>query len=130
MDLVFSARQHIPFNENHIKQLHQTLLRHSKKDERHRGQYKTNSNSVEIGIVFKTASPFETPKSMTELVEWVNQERGIALLHPLLIISIFVVAFLEVHPFQDGNGRLSRAPTTLLLLQMGYAYGMRPANTH
>ena len=130
MDLVFSARQHIPFNENHIKQLHQTLLRHSKKDERHRGQYKTNSNSVaafdengvEIGILFETASPFDTPRLMTELVDWVNQERDKAHLHPLLIIAIFVVVFLEVHPFQDGNGRLSRALTTLLLLQTGYAY--------
>ena len=130
MDLVFSAWQHIPFNENHIKQLHQTLLRHSKKDERHRGQYKTNSNSVaafdgngvEIGIVFQTASPFDTPRLMTELVDWVNQERDKAHLHPLLIIAIFVVVFLEVHPFQDGNGRLSRALTTLLLMQTGYAY--------
>ena len=130
MDLVFSAWQHIPFNENHIKQLHQTLLRHSKKDERHRGQYKTNSNSVaafdengiEIGIVFETASPFDTPRLMTELVDWVNQERDKALLHPLLIIAIFVVVFLEIHPFQDGNGRLSRALTTLLLMQTGYAY--------
>ena len=130
MDLMFSSWQHIPFNENHIKQLHQTLLRHSKKDERHRGQYKTNSNSVaafdengvEIGIVFETASPFDTPRLMTELVDWVNQERDKALLHPLLIIAIFVVVFLEVHPFQDGNGRLSRALTTLLLMQTGYAY--------
>lgn len=130
MDLVFISWQHIPFNENHIKQLHQTLLRHSKKDERHRGQYKTNSNSVaafdengvEIGIVFETASPFDTPRLMTELVDWVNQERAKALLHPLLIIAIFVVVFLEVHPFQDGNGRLSRALTTLLLLQTGYTY--------
>ena len=102
MDLVFSAWQHIPFNENHIKQLHQTLLRHSKKDERHRGHYKTNSNSVaafdengaEIGIVFETASPFDTPRLMTELVDWVNEERSKALLHPLLIIAIFVVVFL------------------------------------
>ena len=126
MDLVFSAWQHIPFNENHIKQLHQTMLRHSKKDERHRGQYKTNSNSVaafdENGIVFETASPFDTPRLMTELVEWINEERNKALLHPLLIIAIFVVVFLEIHPFQDGNGRLSRALTTLLLLQTGYAY--------
>ncbi len=130
MDLVFSAWQHIPFNENHIKQLHQTLLRHSKKDERHRGQYKTNSNSVaafdengvEIGILFETASPFDTPRLMAELVDWVNQERDKALLHPLLIIAIFVVVFLEIHPFQDGNGRLSRALTTLLLIQSRYAY--------
>lgn len=130
MDLVFSSWQDIPFNENHIKQLHQTLLHHSGKDERHRGQYKTNSNSVaafdengtQIGIVFETASPFHTPRLMAELVAWVAQERNKAQLHPLLIISIFVVVFLEIHPFQDGNGRLSRVLTTLLLIQAGYAY--------
>ncbi len=130
MDLVFSSWQDIPFNENHIKQLHQTLLRHSEKDARHRGQYKTNSNSVaafdengtQIGIVFETATPFDTPRLMAELVAWVTRERDKAHLHPLLIISIFVVAFLEIHPFQDGNGRLSRVLTTLLLIQAGYAY--------
>ena len=130
MDLVFSSWQDIPFNENHIKQLHQVLLRHSDKDARHRGQYKTNSNSVaafdengiQIGIVFETATPFDTSRLMAELVSWVNDERGKGHLHPLLIIAIFVVVFLEIHPFQDGNGRLSRGLTTLLLIQAGYAY--------
>ena len=134
MDVVFSSWQNIPFNENHIKQLHQVLLTHSEKDARHRGQYKTHSNSVaafdengtHIGIVFETATPFVTPRLMGELVSWVNGELGRARisekLHPLLIIAIFVVVFLEIHPFQDGNGRLSRVLTTLLLLQAGYAY--------
>ena len=130
MDLVFPSWQDIPFTENHIKQLHQILLRHSEKDTWHRGNYKTNSNSVaafdetgaQIGIVFQTASPFDTPRLMTELVTWVNQERETARLHPLLIIALCVVVFLEIHPFQDGNGRLSRVLTTLLLLQTGYAY--------
>ena len=130
MDLVFESWPNIPFNENHIKQLHQILLRHSDKDSRHRGQYKTNSNSVavfdengnQIGIVFETATPFNTPHLMVELVTWVKDEREQKTLHPLLIIAIFVVVFLEIHPFQDGNGRLSRVLTTLLLLQSGYAY--------
>jgi Fic family protein len=130
MDLVFSSWQDIPFNENHIKQLHQILLRHSEKDVRHRGQYKTHSNSVaafdeggtQIGIVFETATPFDTPRLMAELASWVSDEREKGYLHPLLIIAIFVVVFLEIHPFQDGNGRLSRALTTLLLIQAGYAY--------
>ena len=130
MDLVFSAWQNIPCNENHIKQLHQILLRHSEKDTRHRGSYKTHSNSVaafdengaQIGIVFETASPFNTPRLMAELVAWVAQDRDKAQLHPLLMVAIFVVVFLEIHPFQDGNGRLSRVLTTLLLLQYGYAY--------
>ena len=130
MDLVFSSWRDIPFNENHVKQLHQILLRHSEKDSRHRGQYKTNSNSVaafdengvQIGIVFETASPFDTPRLMAELVDWVSDARDKAQLHPLLIIAMFVVVFLEIHPFQDGNGRLSRVLTTLLLIQAGYAY--------
>ena len=130
MNLVFSSWQDIPFTENHIKQLHQTLLRYSEKDTWHLGNYKINSNSVaafdetgaQTGIVFQTASPFDTPRLMTELVAWVNQERETARLHPLLIIALCVVVFLEIHPFQDGNGRLSRALTTLLLLQAGYAY--------
>lgn len=135
MDLVFRAWEGIPFNENHLKQFHQILLQHSQKDEWHRGNYKTSSNSVtafdengaQIGIVFETATPFDTPRLMTELAAWVNDERSKshqnpAALHPLLIIAIFVVVFLEIHPFQDGNGRLSRVLTTLLLLQAGYAY--------
>lgn len=130
MDLIFSSWKEIPFTENYTKQLHQILLRHSEKDARHRGQYKTNSNSVaafdeqgtHIGTVFETATPFDTPRLMTELIEWVNHEREVNHLHPLLIIAIFVVVFLEIHPFQDGNGRLSRVLTTLLLIQAGYAY--------
>ncbi len=130
MDLIFRAWEDIPFTENHVKQLHQILLQYSQKDEWHRGAYKTHSNSVaafdekgrQIGIVFETATPFDTPRLMTELLAWVSDEREKATLHPLLIIGIFVVVFLEIHPFQDGNGRLSRVLTTLLLLQAGYAY--------
>ena len=130
MDVVFGAWQDIPFTENYIKQLHQILLQHSEKDAWHRGQYKTNTNSVaafnehgdQIGIVFQTASPFDTPRLMAELVGWANEQREARLLHPLLIAAIFVVVFLEIHPFQDGNGRISRALTTLMLLQAGYAY--------
>jgi Fic family protein len=130
MDRVFSSWPDIPFTENYLRQLHQILLRYSEKDTWHRGSYKTNSNSVaafdetgaQIGIVFQTASPLETPRLLTELVAWVNQERETTRLHPLLVIAVCVVVFLEIHPFQDGNGRLSRVLTTLLLLQAGYAY--------
>ena len=134
MELVFASWQEITFTENHIKQLHQNLLAHSEKDTRHRGHYKTLPNSVvafedgsqlsgkKIGVVFQTATPFDTPRLMTELVTWVQAERESARLHPLLIIALWVVVFLEIHPFQDGNGRLSRVLTTLLLLQAGYGY--------
>lgn len=130
MELVFSSWQDITITENHIKQLHQNLLVYSEKDDSHRGNYKTTSNSVaafdengtQLSIVFQTASPFDTPRLMTELVTWVQEERTAGLLHPLLIIALWVVVFLEIHPFQDGNGRLSRVLTTLLLLQSGYVY--------
>ena len=130
MDMVFSSWQDITFTENHIKQLHRDLLIYSEKDARHRGNYKTSSNSVvafdkngaQIGVVFETATPFDTPRLMSELVTWMQEERGSERLHPLLLIGLWVVVFLEIHPFQDGNGRLSRVLTTLLLLQAGYAY--------
>jgi Fic family protein len=130
MDLMFRAWEDIPCNENHIQQLHAILLQYSQKDERHRGHYKTRSNSiaafdengVQLGIVFETATPFDTPGRMAELLRWVSEAREQAVLHPLLVIGFFVVVFLEIHPFQDGNGRLSRVLTTLLLLQAGYAY--------
>lgn len=59
---------------------------------------------------------------MTDLAAWANRERETDRLHPLLVIVLCVVVFLEIHPFRDGNGRLSRVPTMLLLLQAGYAY--------
>ena len=130
MELLFSSWEHIAFNESHITQLHRDLLVHSTKDERHRGKYKTHENRVaafdgqgkEIAPIFQTASPFDTPRLMQELVEWVRHMRGSQSLHPLLIVAVFVVVFLEIHPFEDGNGRLSRILTTLLLMQAGYAH--------
>jgi Fic family protein len=130
MDLVFQAFEDMRLTENHISQLHLTLLRHSEKDERHRGAYKTLRNDVvaidadgnQIGVVFETATPFETPREMEALVAWTKKAIEEESLHPVLIIAVFVVQFLAIHPFQDGNGRLSRVLTTLLLLRAGYVY--------
>lgn len=130
MELIFQSWQEITFTENHVKQLHRDLLKYSEKDEHHRGNYKTNTNSVaafdedgqQIGIVFETATPFDTPRLMTEIVGFVNEALETKHTHPLLVVAMFVVVFLEIHPFQDGNGRLSRVLTTLLLLRAGYAY--------
>ncbi len=130
MEMIFSSYKDIPLTENHIKQLHGVLLKHSTKDDRHRGEYKKFANSVEAfgpdgkskGVVFHTATPFETPALMKDLVEWTNAQIARKELHPLLVVAVFVVVFLHIHPFQDGNGRLSRALTTLILLQFGYSY--------
>ena len=130
MDMVFEAYADLTITENHIRQLHQVLLRHSTKDERHRGAYKTLPNNVvafdaegrEIAVVFETATPFDTPRDMEALVAWMRKATSEEQHHPLLLIAVFIVKFLAIHPFQDGNGRLSRVLTTLLLLRAGYAY--------
>ena len=128
METIFHAWQEIPVTENHIRQLHRDLLQYS--GDSHRGEYKKLPNHVaafdddgrQIAILLETATPFDTPQRMTELVEWLHTEEELKRLHPLLVIAIFTVVFLAIHPFQDGNGRLSRALTTLLLLKAGYAY--------
>ena len=130
MDLVFQSYEDLYLTENHIRQLHQQLLRHSNKDERHRGDYKTLANHVvakdaqgnEMGIIFETATPFDTPREMEGLVKWMKKAIDETSMHPLLIIAVFTVVFLAIHPFQDGNGRLSRILTTLMLLRAGYDY--------
>ena len=130
METVFSSSEAIDITENHIRQLHRDLLRYSERDAYHRGNYKTSPNHVEafgpdgesLGVVFETATPFDTPRLMAELVAWTRDRLAEGALHPLLVIAVFVVVFLQIHPFQDGNGRISRILTTLLLLRAGYAY--------
>lgn len=130
METVFRSWPDIPLTQNYLLQFHRDLLRHSGKDQRHSGQYKTLRNDVGafdadgkmLGVVFETATPFDTPRRMQELLAWLAQEQASKQLHPLLMVAVFVVTFLAIHPFQDGNGRLSRILTTLLLLQAGYTY--------
>jgi Fic family protein len=130
MDSIFASWESMPVSENYIKQFHKMLLKHSEKDERHRGEYKKFANSVQafdtdgnsLGIVFETTSPFDTPRQMNEIVTWTANQLISPTIHPLLTIGMFIVTFLAIHPFQDGNGRLSRVLTTLLLLKAGYGY--------
>lgn len=130
MNLIFQHYADIPLTENYIRQLHSELLEYSEKDQWHKGSYKKSPNHVEafapdgssLGIVFETASPFETSLRMESLINWTTQALSEKELHPLLVTAIFVVDFLAIHPFQDGNGRLSRVLTTYLLLKSGYAY--------
>lgn len=130
MDLVFESSREISVSENYLKQMHSILLKYSSKDTAHRGHYKKLSNNVvafdesgrEIGVVFETASPFDTPLQMERLVKWFAVISENKQVHSLLTISAFIVSFLAIHPFQDGNGRLSRILTTLLLLRSGYEY--------
>jgi Fic family protein len=130
MEIIFQNFSEIPITENYIKQLHTMLLRHSDKDERHRGEYKKHSNSVEafngegksLGTVFQTTPAFDTPYEMQRLVYWTVQTLEDNSYHPLIVVAVFNVYFLAIHPFQDGNGRLSRILVTLLMLKIGYSY--------
>ena len=127
---VFNAWQNIKFSESAIKHLHKELLKYVEKDERHRGDYKKGENTVAmtdakgkvLAIVFKPTPAYLTPKEMQELVEWTQTNLRIRKYNPLLVVANFIVEFLNIHPFKDGNGRLSRVLTNLLLLQEGYVY--------
>ena len=130
LENVFNAWKNLKFNESLIKHFHQELLKYVEKDERHRGEYKKCENKVHmidkagqsIGILFDTAPAYLTPSQMHNMVEWTQKTLKEGKYHPLLVIGNFLVEFLKTHPFTDGNGRLSRVLTNLLLLQAGYLY--------
>lgn len=130
MDMVFEHSTDLALTENYIKQIHRELLRHSGKDAYHRGEYKKFPNNVEafdgagksLGVVFEAISPFDTPREMEDLVRWTRETLDDESLHPLIVVGVFAVVLLAIHPFQDGNGRLSRVLTSLLLLRAGYSY--------
>ncbi len=127
---VFDSWQSIKLNEGTIKHFHQEILKYVEKDSFHRGQYKVTENKVQmvdakgniVGTIFDTTPVYLTPIEMQELVEWTIKVIKEQKYHPLLIIANFVVEFLKIHPFRDGNGRISRILTNLLMLQAGYLY--------
>lgn len=127
---VFDAWQNIKFSESTVKHLHKELLKYVEKDERHRGDYKKGENRVDmtdaqgnvIATLFNPTPAYLAPKEMQELIDWTETNLKIRKYNPLLVVGNFIVEFLSVHPFQDGNGRLSRVLTNLLLLKEGYAY--------
>lgn len=127
---VFESWKRVRFSESTIKHFHKELLKYVEKDKRHLGEYKKTENKVHmvdadgksIAVLFDTTPAYLTPKEMQELVEWAGDALGKGKTHPLLVIGNFLVEFLLIHPFQDGNGRISRVLTNLLLLQSGYLY--------
>lgn len=127
---VFESWKRLNLTEGMIKHFHKELLKYVEKDEFHRGDYKKRENKVHmineagqsLGVLFDTTPAYLTPKEMLELVEWTSQALAENTHHPLLVIGNFLVEFLNIHPFQDGNGRLSRILANLLLLKAGYLY--------
>ncbi len=127
---VFDSFQTLPLRESIITSLHNQLLKYSNKDDTHRGGYKKKENTVGVlgpdgnvaRIMFETTPAYLTAKEMQELVDWTTDAFEKNRFHPLLLIANFVVEFLKIHPFEDGNGRLSRVLTNLLLLRSGYQF--------
>ncbi len=129
LDIILDNIASIQLSESYILQLHTILLKYSSKDQRHKGAYKNLPNSVVANYpdgsqrtIFNTTAPHLTQKEMQEMIEWVNQSLNESTVHPLLVIGLCVYEFLSIHPFQDGNGRMSRLLTTLLLLKSGYEF--------
>ena len=130
LENIFNAWKSVSFSESSIKHLHHELLKYAQKDIRHCGDYKKTENDVSIfdadgksiGVVFETTRAYLAPKQTQKLVLWTQKALEEKKYHPLLIIGNFVVEFLKIHPFQDGNGRLSRILTNLLLLKSGYGF--------
>jgi len=129
LELIYDNYPNIKLSESYIKQLHQMLLKYSNKDERHRGDYKHLSNKVvatyptgEQRTIFATTEPALVEGEIRELIDWTNEQLEQKNIHQLIVIGNFIFDFLSIHPFQDGNGRLSRLLTTLCLLQNDYAF--------
>jgi len=127
---IFESWDRLSFSESTIKHFHKELLKYVEKDKLHRGEYKKTENKVHmidtegklVGIMFDTTPAYLNPKEMLELIEATKKALDEKRYHPLIIIGNFLVEFLLIHPFQDGNGRLSRVITNLLLLKYGYEY--------
>lgn len=129
LEIIYESHADIKLSKNYIQQLHQRLLKYSTKDERHRGNYKNLSNKVVANypdgtqkVIFNTTEPHLVEPEMNDLNEWTNQQFSQGEIHPLIIIGLYIYEFLSIHPFQDGNGRLSRLLTNLLLLKHGYQF--------
>lgn len=127
LDTITENYKSIGISESQIKNLHKILMQYGEKDAWHRGNYKQVSNAVEANlidgtkqVVFRTAEPgIATQDAMMMLFEWYNSDTETI---PLVKAALFVYEFLSIHPFQDGNGRLSRLLGSLLLLKTGYSW--------
>lgn len=129
LELIYENYQEIRISKNYIQQLHKQLLKYSTKDERHRGAYKSLSNKVVANypngiqkVIFNTTEPHLVETEMSDLISWTNKQLNLNEIHPLITTGLFIYEFLSIHPFQDGNGRLSRLLTNLLLLKHNYQF--------
>lgn len=128
LNVIHSSYEYIPITPNYILQLHKMLYQHSAKAIG--GSFKSVQNYISgttaIGqtyTIFTPLSPFETPTAIASICEEFNKAIAECEVDPLILIPIFIHDFLCIHPFLDGNGRMSRLLTTLLLYRCGYFVG-------
>ena len=128
LNIVHENFDYIPLTPNYILQLHKILLSHT--DSGFGGSFKSVQNYIsatdEFGnrfTLFTPMAPYETPEAIQNICDEYNHAIGESRVDPLLIIPVFIHDFLCIHPFLDGNGRMSRLLTTLLLYRSGYEVG-------
>lgn len=128
LELIHENYENIDITPNMILQLHKNLYKYSPKNIG--GKFKNIENAIEetdeegnTRIRFKPVSSFETPEAIEKLCISYNIEINAGEIDPLILIPIFIIDFLSIHPFNDGNGRLSRLLTLLLLYKSGYIVG-------
>lgn len=127
LDTINASAEHIPFTPRVVEQLHRDLYQFTPTAA---GRWKSVENTISeirpdgVRVVrFRTVSAIETPAAMEELHERFARARDSGEHHPLLLIGCYVFDFLAIHPFLDGNGRISRLLTLLALYQAGYEIG-------
>lgn len=125
---IHESYEYIPLTANYILQLHGMLYHYSARAIG--GRFKNVQNTIiethangSAFVRFTPLEPYETPEAVTAICESYNKAMDDGILDPLLLIPIFINDFLCIHPFNDGNGRMSRLLTTLLLYRSGYMVG-------
>ena len=128
LNVIHESFDAIPITKNYILQLHKMLYSHMNNPLA--GQTKTVQNYISATYpdghtetVFTPLAPFETPEALEKICEEYSRVIGNFEVEPLIIIPIFIHDFLCIHPFNDGNGRMSRLLTTLLLYRSGFNVG-------
>lgn len=128
LNIIHESFDAIPITQNYILQLHKILYSHMNNPVA--GRTKTVQNYISatypdghVETLFTPLAPFETPEALDKICEEYNRVIGNMELEPLIAIPVFIHDFLCIHPFNDGNGRMSRLLTTLLLYRNGFYVG-------
>lgn len=128
LNIIHESFDAIPITKNYILQLHKIMYSHMNNPLA--GQTKNVQNYISASypdghseILFTPLAPYETPEALDKICEEYNKVIGNFELEPLIAIPVFIHDFLCIHPFNDGNGRMSRLLTTLLLYRSGFYVG-------